>query len=120
VELKKGKTLPLKLSIASAMAPAPAGGNNTYQTASRSASGVADAQPLSGRAYSAKDDSTGIMTSGGQTPGKGTEAHTGSVIGLSGVTLAVEDGPNAVSTFTSAKKNLQLDSGLQLILVVAP
>jgi hypothetical protein len=121
VELKKHQTLPLKLSIASAMAQAAAGmGNNTYQTATRSGSGVADSHALDGHAYSVKDDNTNLMTSNGGTPGKAVAAHTGSVIGLPGVTLMVEDGPNAVSTFISAKKNLQLDSGLQMILVVAP
>lgn len=121
VELKKHQTLPLKLSIASAMAQPAAGmGNNTYQTATRSGSGVADSHALNGQAYSVKDDNTNLMTSNGATPGQAVAAHTGSVIGLPGVTLMVEDGPNAVSTFISAKKNLQLDSGLQMILVVAP
>jgi hypothetical protein len=95
-------------------------GNNTYQTASRSTNGVADSHPLDGHAYTAKDDSTNIETSGGGTPGKPTTAHAGSVIGLPGVTLVIDDGPNATSTFVSAKKNFQLDSGLQMILVVAP
>jgi hypothetical protein len=123
VELKKRQTLPLKLSIASAKAPAPAAaliGDNTSQTASRNADGVADSHALSD-AYTAQDDSTGLVTSGSDgTPGKAKAAHTGSVIGLPGVTLVVDDGPNAVSTFISAKKNFQLDSGLHLMLVVAP
>jgi hypothetical protein len=34
------------------------------------------------------------------------------------VTLLIDDGPATVSRFVSAKKNLQLDSGLQLMLVV--
>jgi hypothetical protein len=120
VELKKHQTVPLKLSIASAMAASAGAANNTYQTASRSANGVADSHALDGHAYSTKDDSTNIETSSGGTPGKPTAAQTGSVIGLPGVTLVFDDGPNAVSTFISAKKNFQLDSGLQMILVVAP
>jgi hypothetical protein len=120
VELKKHQTVPLKLSIASAMAASAGAGNNTYQTASRSANGVTDSHALDGHAYTAKDDSTNIETSGGGTPGKTTAAQAGSVIGLPGVTLVFDDGPNALSTFVSAKKNLQLDSGLQIILVVAP
>jgi hypothetical protein len=56
------------------------------QTASRSATGVADSHALDGHAYSTKDDSTNIETSGGGTPGKPTAAHAGSVIGLPGVT----------------------------------
>ncbi len=121
VELKKHETLPLKLSIASAMASTPAGmGSNSYQTASRSADGVTDSHALDGHAYSAKDNSTNIETKAGGTQGTPTAAHSGSVIGLPGVTLLVDDGPNGVSTFLSAKKNLQLDSGLQMILVVAP
>jgi hypothetical protein len=121
VELKKNKTLPMRLSIAAAMAPAPAGtASNTYQTASRTSSGVADSHALSGRAYTAHDDSTNLETSNGGTPGKATAAHAGSVIGLPGVTLVVDDGPDAVATFKSTKKNFQLDSGLQLMLVVTP
>ena len=121
VELKKHQTVPLKLSIVSAMAGASAGaGNNTYQTASRSANGVGDSHALDGHAYSAKDNSTNIEMSSGGTPGKPTAAQAGSVIGLPGVTLLFDDGPTAVSTFISAKKNFQLDSGLQMILVVAP
>ncbi len=119
VELKKHQTVPLKLSIVSAMAATPTG-TGTYQTASRSADGVGDSHALDGHAYTAKDDSTNIESSGGGTPGKPTAAHAGSVIGLPGVTLMVDDGPNAASTFISAKKTLQLDSGLQMILVVAP
>jgi hypothetical protein len=63
VELKKHQTLPLKLSIASAMAPTPAGmGNNTYQTASRSANGVTDSHALDGHAYTAKETAGWLMT----------------------------------------------------------
>ncbi len=121
VELKKHETLPLKLSIASAMASTLTGvGNNSYQTASRSANGVTDSHALDGHAYSAKDDSTNIETKSGGTQGTPTAAHSGSVIGLPGVTLLVDDGPNGASTFLSTKKNFQLDSGLQMILVVAP
>ncbi len=124
VELKKHQTLPLKLAIASAMAAAPAAagmGDNISKTATRSADGVADSHALNGHAYGVQDDSTGLVTSGGGgTPGKGTAAQSGSVIGLPGVTLVFDDGPNAMSTFLSEKKNLQLDSGVQLMLVVAP
>ena len=63
------------------MAQAAAGmGNNTYQTATRSASGIADSHGLDGHAYSAKDDNTNLMTSEGATPGQPAAAHTGSVI----------------------------------------
>ena len=45
-------------------------------------------------------------------------AQTGSVIGMPGVTLEIADGSHASSTFRSAHKNLQLDSGTQFILKV--
>ena len=43
-------------------------------------------------------------------------AHSGLVIGMPGVTLEVDDGPQHASKFVSAGKELQLKSGLQLML----
>jgi len=45
-------------------------------------------------------------------------AHTGSVIGMPGVTLEVDEGPERTSKFVSADKELQLKSGMQLMLAV--
>ncbi len=129
VELKKKGKLPLNLSVVSAMASAPAGASGNNKMVSPSAGPLPYDHPLNGQAYNVVQDSPKLVNnpvgtqsalSGatGSTQGKATAAHTGSVIGLPGVTLQIEDGPAAVSTFVSAKKNLQLESGLQLMLVV--
>ena len=127
VQLKKKAKLPLNLSVVSAMASTPVGESGN-KLVSPSEGPLPNDHALNGRAYSIDSPSlindpthghSGI--SDGQANGAqgGPTAHTGSVIGLPGVTLQIDDGPAAVSTFVSAKKNLQLDSGLQLMLVVA-
>jgi hypothetical protein len=129
VELKKKVKLPLNLSVVSAMAPAPVGASGNNKMVSPSAGPLPYDHPLNGQAYNVVQDSPKLVNNpvgtqsalsgqAGSTQGKATTAHTGSVIGLPGVTLQIEDGPAAVSTFVSAKKNLQLESGLQLMLVV--
>jgi hypothetical protein len=129
VELKKKAKLPLSLSVVSAMASTPAGASGNNNMASPSAAPLPYDHPLNGQAYNVVQDSPKLVNNPvgtqsalagdtGSTQGKATAAHSGSVIGLPGVTLQIEDGPAAVSTFVSAKKNFQLDSGLQLMLVV--
>jgi hypothetical protein len=126
VELKKKAKLPLSLSVVSAVASAPAGAPGNNKLVSPSAGPLPYDHPLNGQAYNVVQDSSKLLNNpagtqsalSGGAPGKSTTAHTGAVIGLPGVTLQIEDGPAAVSTFISAKKNLQLDSGLQLMLVV--
>ena len=129
VELKKKDKLPLNLSVVSAMAPAPAGepGNKLV---SPSEGPLPNDHALNGHSYSVTQDTPNLINdctrghsgiSNGQasgTQGIPTAAHTGSVIGLPVSDSADRRGPAAVSTFVSAKKNLQLDSGLQLMLVV--
>jgi hypothetical protein len=129
VELKKKAKAPLNLSVVSAMASTAASASGNNKMVSPSAGPLPYDHPLNGQGYNVVQDSPKLINnpsgtqsalSGGSggTPGKATAAHTGSVIGLPGVTLQIEDGPAAVSTFVSAKKNLQLESGLQLMLVV--
>jgi hypothetical protein len=128
VELKKKAKLPLNLSLVSAMASAPAGAPGNNKMVSPSAGPLPYDHALNGQAYNVVQDSPKLVNNpvgtqsalagDGGTHGKATAAHTGSVIGLPGVTLQIEDGPGGVSTFVSAKKNLQLESGLQLMLVV--
>jgi hypothetical protein len=130
VELKKKQQkLPLNLSVVSAMASGPAAASGNNKMPSPSAGPLPYDHPLNGQAYNVVQDSPKIVNNpvgtqsalsgdAGSTQGKATAAHTGSVIGLPGVTLQIEDGPAAVSTFLSAKKNLQLESGLQLMLLV--
>jgi hypothetical protein len=129
VDLKKKEKLPLNLSVVSAMASAP-GGEPGNKLVSPSQGPLPNDHALNGHSYSVTQDTPNLINdptqghssiSNGQasgTQGSPTAAHTGSVIGLPGVTLQIGDGPAAVSTFVSAKKNLQLDSGLQLMLVV--
>jgi hypothetical protein len=129
VELKKKVKVPLNLSVVSAMASAPAGVAGNNKMMSPSAGPLPYDHPLNGQAYNVVQDSPKLVNNpagtqsalsgaAGSSQGKATAAHTGSVIGLPGVTLQSEDGPEAVSTFVSAKKNLQLESGLQLMMVV--
>jgi hypothetical protein len=129
VELKKKAKLPLNLSIVSALASAPVGESGSKLVAPSEGPLPAD-HPLNGQAYNVIQDAPNLISdsthghsgiSNGEASGaqgKPTAAHTGSVIGLPGVTLQIDEGPETVSTFVSAKKNLQLDSGLQLMLVV--
>jgi hypothetical protein len=126
VELKKKAKVPLNLSVVSAMASAPAGASGN-KLVSPSEGPLPNDHALNGHAYSVDTPSlvndatqghSGISDAKANGAPGSTAAHTGSVIGLPGVTLQIDDGPVAVSTFVSAKKNLQLDSGLQLMLVV--
>lgn len=127
VELKKKAKLPLNLSVVSALASAPAGASGQKLVAP-SEGPLPNDHPLDGHSYSVTQDTPNLIndptqghsgiSNGEGAQGKPTAAHTGSVIGLPGVILQIDDGPEAVSTFVSAKKNLQLDSGLQLMLVV--
>ena len=129
VELKKKAKLPLNLSLVSAMASAPVG-ESGQKLVAPSQGPLPNDHPLDGHSYSVTQDTPNLINdptqghsgiSNGETSGaqgKPTAAHTGSVIGLPGVTLQIDDGPEAMTTFVSAKKNLQLDSGLQLMLVL--
>jgi hypothetical protein len=129
VEIKKKMKFLVYLSVISAMASAPAGAAGNNKMVSPSAGPLPYDHPLNGQAYNVVQDSPKLVNNpvgtqsalsgdAGGTQGKATAAHTGSVIGLPGVTLQIEDGPSAVSTFISTKKNLQLESGLQLMLMV--
>ena len=58
------------------------------------------------------------MMPGGDPGKQGEAAQAGAVIGLKGVTLDVDDGPEHASKFESAGKELQLRAGLQVMLGV--
>jgi hypothetical protein len=114
-----GKTIPVKLSIVSAMLPGVAaaqpntGGENTS---------VDDAnpgnRPMRGGVPHARTVTEQTAPDGSAPSGSPVAGHTGLVIGMPGVTLAVDDGPQHASKFVSAGKELQLKSGLQLMLAV--
>ena len=114
----KGKTIPVRLSIVSAMlggeaaTPASVGGES---------SSVDDAnpgnRPMRGGVPHPKTV-TATAPESSSTGSAGVAGHTGSIIGMPGVTLEVDDGPQHASKFVSADKELQLKSGLQLMLAV--
>lgn len=58
------------------------------------------------------------MMSGGSDPrpSRQVSAHSGSVIGMPGVSLDIDEGPQHASKFVSDGKDLQLKQGLQLML----
>jgi hypothetical protein len=60
------------------------------------------------------------MMSGGSAsdprPSRQVSAHSGSVIGMPGVSLDIDEGPQHASKFVSDGKDLQLKQGLQLML----
>jgi len=58
------------------------------------------------------------MMPGGSESHLGVSAQTGSIIGLPGVTLQVDESPQHASKFESTGKDLQLKNGLQLMLSV--
>jgi len=59
-----------------------------------------------------------MMPGGPQNNVNGVAAETGSVIGMPGVTLKVDDSPQHAGRFQTTGKDLQLKSGLQLMLAV--
>jgi hypothetical protein len=133
IEVKKGKILPLNLAIQAAMAgPLPVTTGQSSQVASPSAGPLPD-HPLQGHASAlggvgGGDAAELAQDSVTRRPGgepqkaqpKEKAAHTGSVVGMPGVTLQVADAPPYASTFDSKKKDLQLEAGLQLMLLIVP
>jgi len=59
-----------------------------------------------------------MMPNGPQNNVDGVAAQTGTVIGMPGVVLKVDDSPQHASKFESSRKDLQLKQGLQLMLAV--
>jgi hypothetical protein len=59
-----------------------------------------------------------MLPSGPQNNVDGVAAQAGSVIGMPGVTLAVDDTPQHASKFESSGKELQLKAGLQFMLAM--
>ena len=57
-----------------------------------------------------------MMPSGPQNNVDGVAAKAGSVIGMPGVTLQVDDSAQHASKFVSSGKELQLKQGLQFML----
>ena len=112
----KGKTTPVKLSIRSAMLPgeAPAATRPGDATSSLDAATPGN-RPIHGEAAPTRKV-TESEPPRSASPGAPVAAHTGSIIGMPGVTLQVDEGPQRASKFVSADKELQLKSGMQLML----
>jgi len=119
-----GKKTPLSLSIRAAMMPgAP---QKSYGDAGNTSLDVPtpSAHPIKGGTAQLSDKTknaaqTSATDSGGVTqPGRAVAAQAGSVIGMPGVTLQVDDSPRHASKFESNGKDLQLKQGLQFMLAV--
>lgn len=135
-EIPKGQALPLNLTVQAVMMPQASGSQNdgTKTLASPTSGPLPNDHPLSGGAYRLSDTTStmlkdpaslgheGITDTNNPSKTADTKvqaAHSGSVIGMPGVTLEVSDGPDHSSAFRSAKA-LELNSGLQLMLTLAP
>ncbi len=114
----KGKMTSVKLSIQSAMMPGQVAAATRIddESSSRDAA-MPGNRPIRGGVPPARTV-TATAAQNSANSGSGVAAHTGSVIGMPGVTLEVDDGPQRASKFVSADKELQLKSGLQLMLAV--
>jgi len=114
----KGKTTPVKLSIRSAMMPNQEGAARRPGDATTSLDAATPGdRPMRGGVPPARKV-TETESPGAAQPGAAVAAHTGSIIGMPGVTLDVDEGPQRASKFVSADKELQLKSGLQMMLAV--
>jgi len=135
VVVKKGETVPLNCIIRAAMMPSLKGvtaqGTESGQSITPIPSTTGDGMNRGamggmgmgtggmGMGGSGSSSSSGgvILTSTPQDSPQPIKAHNGEVIGMRGVELQI-NGPNHWSTFRSVRKNIELDSGLQLMLVV--
>jgi hypothetical protein len=116
----QGEATPVKLSIRSAMMP----GASTATTPAGSGSSTLDAatpgnRPIRGGPPPPRTV-TETVSEGPASAPRNVAAQTGSLIGMPGITLEVDEGPQRASKFVSADKELQLKSGLQLMLAVVP
>jgi hypothetical protein len=118
-----GKKTPLSLSIRAAMMPGhPPKSLGDAENTSLDAS-TPNAHPIQG-GPAQLSDKTENAAKNATTPDSGgvsrpaVAAQTGSVIGMPGVSLQVDDSPRHASKFESSGKELQLKQGLQLMLAV--
>jgi len=128
IDLKKGQTVPLHCFIRAALMPTLKGvmgqeleHGQTAAPMSMDAPARAASGPGSGAGSSMVDVNNPISHTSvepqGDTKPVAARVHTGQVVGIRGVELQVT-GPDYLSTFQSTHKNLELDQGLQLMLVV--
>lgn len=123
IQIKKGETVPLRCFIRAALLPKLRGvmaqGDQGGQSLPPVTGPAAVRDGESGDLY--RDLSRGEVAAGtgSQDGSKPVAVHTGQVIGMPGVELQIVD-PGHVSVFRSSHKNLELDEGLELMLVVLP
>lgn len=122
VNLEHGQKLPLKFVLLAAMRPGESSQQQQPQQQPDNTPPAGQAQPemqiLHGGSMTPHNTPETLKKMPEKKENPGVAAQTGSVIGMPGVTLEVTDGSNASSTFRFTRKNLQLDSGMQLILKV--
>jgi len=117
-----GKKTPVKLSIRAAMMP---GGPRMHDDGGSPPPEVTTrrGRDLPGGDFDkgGHDAQTPVAKPAGTRdtqPGRNVAAQTGSIIGMPGVTLQIDDSSQHASKFASSGKELQLKSGLQLMLGV--
>ena len=136
VQPRKGKKLRLNLSIQAAMLPRPTlpqameeqdSESLAQPGASPHAASKQKSLPVAGFSSSGRPNAAPEATQGSHLGANETADHRGelralppgTLIGMPGVTLAV-DGPAGAATFRSSNRKLELKSGLQLQLRVDP
>lgn len=128
IYLKKGQTVPLKSFIFAAMMPHLKTNyeqlNNQYGSSMPpiSTGNMAGINSRGGPVATNGADALGAQTRGDVSPqptsdSQATTVRNGQVANMPGVELAINESEH-ISTFKSSHKNLQLDEGLQLMLVV--
>jgi len=116
LEIKNKKT-PVNFSIRAAMSPG--GGSDEGGTG-----GGAAASPMKGggrslgQAVSTPAPTLGLSDQSITEAGAASAAQTGTVLGMPGVKLQVDDTPQHASKFQSSAADLQLSEGLNLMLAV--
>ena len=118
-----GKKTPLSLSIRAAMMPGHTpkslgdADNTSLDVSTPNAHPIAGGPAqLSDKTENAAKNPTTPDSGGGSR--RAVAAQTGSVIGMPGVILQVDDSPRHASKFESSGKELELKQGLQLMLAV--
>lgn len=122
VNLEHGQKLPLKFAVLAAMRPGESSQQQQPQQQPDNTPPAGQAQPemqiLHGGSMTPHNTPETLKKMPGKKENPGVAAQTGSVIGMPGVTLEIGEANDPSSTFRSTHKNLQLDSGMQLILKV--
>jgi len=135
VEVKRGQRLPLQLSIRAALMPSAMPQTSSTEPVRKPTvepvhkmndPSVGADRPMSGGRYTLGDTAAASVyapqsSADSQSSSTGPGAVTvrpGSVVGMPGVELELDDGPAHASKFKSTHKNLELQQGLVMGLAV--